>query len=258
MRPAHLNSCFRFFLICLLLAASAAVGSGEEAPDAELPTIRELYLGHLQQNGGIDNVQAVNTVRIGGRLVTDKAEREFTLYRKRPNLMRMRVDYERFVVDTRFDGKRLRSVAIARDGRREPIKVDPEEEAATRQDSLIEGPFFHLGQRSDWLTVLGEEEVRGEPSYKIAVAEAAESPLHLLWLSQSHFQIVKDALYRGDKLQTTYYSDFFENGSGLYIASTIERFVDDALSYRLEIDSVEVNAGIFDGFFQIDWIGAEK
>ncbi len=231
------------------LSLAAVFGQTSEVVEKEeLPTLEAIYRSYLEANGGLVNINAVNSIIVNGRIEKEGSVRPFKLYRKRPDLMRMSVEYENYAVDTRYDGEEIRQELVGINGKTRQMEMEPGAAERVKRENTMEGPFFHLGRDLRSLSLEGEESIRGVNCYRIAVNERAGSPIRKVWLSQENYQEVKILEEVGSYLQSAYYSDF-ERVDGLLVATTVEYRVDQELSHRIYVDSVKTNPGVFDAYF---------
>lgn len=249
-----------FFVSSLFaLAAEDAMPSSspellEVAPEAELPSVSDLLQAYVEANGGHVNIQTMTSLIASGVVVdTEDTQFDFKLYRKRPNLMRIQVDLPYNTITTISDGHRVFRQMAQGAQVRKLEELSGDEAASVRSDSAMDGPFYRLRARPDWLEVVAEVEVNGTPAYEVLVHEDADSMYERIWISQENFQELKLARKievegQGSVLEETYFSDF-DRVRGVWVAKKIRYYRDGVFFQTVLIDSIRANAGIFDSYF---------
>jgi hypothetical protein len=153
-----------------------------------------------------------------------------------------------------FDGNRGFQVFSRRGEKAEVVEMDAAESARLRLDSSIDGLFFQLRSRPEWLEVVAEVEVDGVPAYEVAIGDEAESSYDRLWLGREHAQEVKLSRHwqsedGGEVVEEIYFSEF-EQVNGVWFARLSRIMRGGELMQTLRIDRVRANAGIFDSYFR--------
>lgn len=224
----------------------------------ELPSIMDLQRAYVEANGGVANIQALSSlIASGGILDAEGNEYEFKLYRKRPDMMRIQVDRPGGTLETVFDGRRAFSILSSPGGDDEVSDLDLAERDRLRTDSSMDGLFFQLRSRPEWLEVVAEVEVDGRPAYKIKIKKDADSSYDQIWLGKEHYQEVKlsrtiqvaDEGGMKDGVEEIYFSEF-EQIRGVWLARTVRYERDGRLTQTVRIERIRANVGVFDSIFK--------
>jgi outer membrane lipoprotein-sorting protein len=252
---------FGMFFLCSMvsLAAEDVISPDpsvmtELEPEVTLPSVADLMQAYVDENGGHVNIQSMTSLIASGTVIVAQDVRyDFKLYRKRPNLMRIQVDLLSKMMTTISDGSRVFRQISRGDQTLELRELVGEEAAFVRSDSRMDGPFYYLRSRPEFLEVVAEVEVNGTPAYEVAVHENADSVYDRIWISQENYQELKlsrkiEVEGQGTVLEETYYSDF-DRVRGVWIAKTIHYYRDGAFFQSVLIDSAKANVGIFDTYF---------
>lgn len=252
-------------LACLVaVALPGKVQSGENGAPAELPTLRALYQGHLDANGGRLGIESIQSLRIKGRMRLPQANQVeqskgagsvFTLYRKRPNRMRMVTEHPGLVTVLIYDGHQAYQHIESSDGQIEVIDLDAGVLPEVRADSQIGGVFYQYAARDDYFVVESLESVGEESAIRVRVLPAAGYAYDYIWLSAEHFQIVQQAIgepqAKGGYLKRVRYDDF-KSVHGVWLPHSVDYYQAGQASLRVEIDQVQANVGLFDSLFIIE------
>lgn len=237
------------FVVFCLTCVSA------RAEEPVFPSILDIQRLYAEANGGLANIQAFSSMIASGNIWDSKGRTwEFKLYRKRPNLMRIQVELGGVRQVTIYDGEQAYRMISAGADSTEVVELDGEELRAMEANSQIEGQFFQLRSRPEWLEVVEEVDVMGEAAYEIVIGERADSPYKRLWLSKKHMQEVKLSRMIGAENgelveELTYFSEY-EKVRGVWVAKHIRTEQDGDLVQTIQIDRIRANVGIFDSYFE--------
>ncbi len=225
------------------------------AAEGDLPSVLDLQRSYVEANGGLANIQDLSSIIASGVILdTEGNEQAFKLYRKRPDMMRIQVDLPGGSQQTIFDGSQAFKIFSKIGGETEIVDLDSSETEQLRVDSTMDGPFYHLRGRPEWLEVLAAVEVDGQAAYEITIHEDANSPYDKLWIGKEHFQEVKlsrqtESGTGGLETEQIYFSDF-EQIRGVWLAKTIRYEREGTVTQTVQIERVRANVGVFDSVFR--------
>jgi len=211
----------------------------------------EIYKSYLEANGGLPNIQNITSMRVRGRIITEEREElPFTLYRKRPNLLRVSIEYQNYSADTIYNGIRGWIALESTQGQ----SITELTGIALQQlieDSEIDGPFFRLGRKLENLDLIGTTLLNGEACFEIMVNHE-DSTFEKIWLSQDNFQEIKlQRRSRTDhaEVETIQFRDHLQVGR-IWIPGIIQYYTGDRLTRTAYIDDAKMNVGIYNYFFE--------
>lgn len=244
---------FRKFAISLSVLCWMFAATGALAEDV-LPTSMDLQLAYVEANGGLANIQALSSLVINGIIVEADGETyDFKLYKKRPDLVRMQIDLPGGKRQVVYDGRSGFEWLSRPGGDDRVVELDAAEFEKIQFDADLDGFFFKLRSRPEWIEVLAEVEVDGLPAYELLISQEANSSYDRVWIGKDHYQEVKLSriieLESGDDvLEEIYFSDF-KKIRGVWIATTTRHERDGVITQIVRVDKVRANVGIFDSFF---------
>jgi len=244
--------------IHVVLSASESVDTKVRSEESA-PTLTELYRGFIDGNGGHANILSLNTLVISARVIhADGDAVDFKVYRKRPAMMRMRLNMPQYYTETVFNGKegwRQVTSKVTGDSKRE--ELSEAELDNIRPSSSIEGPFFKLGSDSSNITSITSDVIGETPAFRLQVDPSAETVYGTIWLDAETFQEIK--LMREVKIEgqeETVVEEVLlseqDKIDGVYFARRMDYYHDGELVKTLEVDRIRANIGIFDSYFSLD------
>ncbi|HEX2224931.1 MAG TPA: outer membrane lipoprotein-sorting protein [Thermoanaerobaculia bacterium] len=151
---------------CLLLAGLA--GAASFAPPAQAQTLDELIQKHVQAVGGKEKLDAVQGVRMTGRMsMMQGMEAPFVLEIQDPNKMRMDITIQGMTLIQAYDGKTgWRVVPFGGNTDAEDMSAE-ELKQMERQTSNFVDLLTDYKARGYEAELVGKEDVEGSPAYKI-------------------------------------------------------------------------------------------
>ena len=149
------------FLLALVLAA---------APSLNLD---QILARHLEARGGAEKLKAIQSLRIGGKVVFGGGRFSLTAevaqVSRRPDSIRREVTIQGLTAIDAYDGKESWSVDPF-GGRRDPFKTSADEARGLAEDADFEGPLVSAQEKGSRVELLGTEDVDGTDALKIRVS----------------------------------------------------------------------------------------
>ncbi|MFT4901656.1 MAG: hypothetical protein ACI81V_000930 [Lentimonas sp.] len=234
-----------------LLALCSVVSA---SPSDELPLLRELYANYLQANGGSSNLGRINSLQIVGYVRPESGEAiKLQVYRKRPSRVKLVFEHPDYVLERGYDGQAGWLSVQPKGGVLRLTDLEGEELEAMEIGNELEGIFYRLGVREDWVTPVALETIRGTPAVRLDIHPQADCKYDTLWLSLDNYQELQlqrtDSDAGGAGVETTYFSDF-KKYYGVWVACFSESDRDGVVFQRMEVTNVRTNVGLLDSIFE--------
>ncbi|MFP4203991.1 MAG: outer membrane lipoprotein-sorting protein [Opitutales bacterium] len=256
------------FIVATALAVLQTLVLATEEQDWEgdenLPAYEELLKNHLDANGGRRNIHAIRSIKISGqmRIAAREEPVSFKVYRKRPDKLRQKLEFGNYTVETIYNGgEAWRKIQGKWNDKQETQELKEEDELGELKNAArMESEFLQLATQKIESESISREVVREEPCYRLEFsADSLEdtdfSSYHTIWLSADHFQVVKlRGRVRSEEsgefvIKEVYYSEYSQK-EGVYFPQKAEIYHDGEMYQTLHIESLRINAGIFDSFFE--------
>jgi hypothetical protein len=252
---SYLQQLLSFGIVAAFFLCGSPLKGQEVGADENLPRAVDLYRRYLQNNGGRENIQALTTLIMHGQIISNvEQEIEFRLVRKRPNLFRMKSEFQGTSIEVICNGKR--GWRIVSRGFEEVNVTELEDEALASALELnsIDGPFFKLAGLYDSMHPVAIEEVMGQPAIRVEIDPSSGCFYHTIWLSLKHYQEVKLAWTTPSKEgqalseKEVVLSDF-EMSDGVYFGKNSDYYVDGMLANTVKIERIRTNVSVFNSYF---------
>jgi hypothetical protein len=150
------------FLAGLAAAALAA------APPSPAPTVDELVARNVEARGGRERLRSVETIRMSGRLVPGApgVEAPIRLELKRPDWIRMEIDFQGMTAVQAYDGKKGWQIAPFR-GVMTPEEMSREETEQAVEQADIDGPLVDYRAKGHTIELVGPDQVGDAEAWKL-------------------------------------------------------------------------------------------
>ena len=243
----------KIFGVCII----AFLGVKSSMAEEPLPSLYELYSDFISKNGGQKNILELNSVIVTGSILQDDQKVKFRLYRKRPNKMRITINFDTYEISTIFNGREAWREVTSNLNRIELSKIEGQGLATLKSDSNFDSPFYEAFKNRKYITVAAIEEVNGKEAIRLDFDPAGNFGFKSLWLSMEHSQEVKMLRYlpREEETSQEQMEEIFYSGfnliNGIYWAEEMRHFFDKELVKVVSIEEVKPNAGVFDSFFEV-------
>ena len=131
-------------------------------------TAEELVAKNIQAKGGLDKIQALQTIRMSGTQDNDGFKAAVTQENKRPNLVRETFSLQGMTSVQAYDGASGWQVRPF-GGRKDPELMGEEDLRPLLLDADFDGPFVNYKEKGNRIEFLGHDTVDGDDAYKLKV-----------------------------------------------------------------------------------------
>jgi outer membrane lipoprotein-sorting protein len=238
---------FMLWLILIMIVSVAGLAAEEN--------VDQLIAKNLEARGGLARIQAIQTMRITGKIVGGPQEFSICFEFKRPNQMRLEVTIMGQVVVQVFDGKQGWSIdpfAGYQGGKKNVQPMGPDEVKEFEVQADMDGPLVDYAKKGHKVEYVGQESVEGSPAYKLKVT-LKNGTITTMFLDADAYLNVKDSLktkIRDTEVENdVIYSDF-KDVDGLIIAHSMEiKAKGAAEGQKMIFEKVELNVPVNDARF---------
>jgi outer membrane lipoprotein-sorting protein len=241
----------------MAVALALAVGV---AGAASAQTADELVAKNLKAKGGLDNLKAVQSMKITGRMTLPGAgggggmEIPMTITTKRPNRFRQESEFNGQKIVAAFDGTKAWMINPMT-GQSGPQQIQGERLEMVKQQADLDGPLVDYKAKGTTIEALGVETVDGKKVHKLKVTPKTGRGVTLYLDAETGLEAKTvmeapaDAAGPGAPAATleTVFSNYQSVG-GLTMAHTIQQ---KALGQvmQIDIDKIEISPGVDDSVF---------
>ncbi len=184
----------RHLLATLAVASLVPVAASAQTAD-------ELIAKNLAAKGGLEKIKAVQTMRVTGTMPVGPpgqgtVEAPFVMEMKRPNQMRLDVNYQGMTATQAFDGT-VGWQVLPGSGRREPQALPQEAVKQFASQADMDGPLVDYQAKGHKVEYVGREKVEGNDTYVLKVTLKSGEVNRIFLDAEQYLEIRSEGKSRG-------------------------------------------------------------
>lgn len=220
-------------------------------PGAEM-TLDAIVEAYLRANGGRESIEAIQSVRITGRIEEYTAEgvtrSELVVLKKRPDYRRILLKRGGDIIHLGYDGTAAwRAVERPGVGFR-LLEMGAEEARTFARDSEFDGALLRLEEAGIKADLLGLERVGDHACHRLRLTYP-DGEVAVLYVDREEFkeiQVVRPV--EGEEPGIARYLDH-EKRNGVWFPKQVERYKGDKLEATTTIETIDLNVGVLSSYF---------
>ncbi len=227
----------------LLLLLGTAVTAA--AMDAD-----ELIKKSIEATGGEDAIKSKASAKITGKVMTQGMEIPFTMFQKRPNLLRLDAEVMGMTMTQAYDGKQGWSINPMM-GSMDPQPMDEVSNKGFSLQADMDGALVDYRDKGYTVEYLGEEDVEGTPCYKLRVDTKLDIIVDMFIDKEFYLPIKSHTSITIDETvveQDSYMSDY-KDVDGIVMPFAVETQSNGVTMMQMMMESVEYGVEIADDQF---------
>ena len=215
-------------------------------------TADDIITKYITTSGGMDRIQAVQTLRRTGRFTGGGGFEAVVVYEnKRPNRVREEFSLQGMTGITAYDGGTGWKIEPWQ-GKKDPEALSEEEMRDIVEDADFDGPLINYQQKGNRVEFLGLEQVEGTDAFKLKVT-LANGDVRYYYMDTDYYVPIKietKRMIRGAEQEfETSLGDYKEIG-GWYLPHSFETGLRGSQGRsKITFDRIEANVSIDDGRF---------
>src|ERR1700730_7817381 len=237
----------------IILVAAAFLASVGYAQGQKTPTVDELVAKNVEAKGGAAALQALQSVRVSGKLLVNEGQVEFGYVqtKKRPGAVRTDATLQGMTIVQAYDGKEGWKISPFQ-GRKDPEKLSADDVKPLMEDAEIDGPLVDWKAKESTLEYLGREDVDGTSAYKIKVVRK-NGDVNFVYLDPDHFleiRILTQRIRHGAQEEVETDVSDYEKIGGVFVPFSQEAGrKGDPDKQKIVIEKAEANVPVDDAIF---------
>ena len=234
-------------MLLLLLALVAGAVHAE-------PTLDEILEQNMEARGGYDDWKAIESAQMTGKMLMGGGiEAPFRLWFKRPDKVRMEFDVQGMTGVQAYDGESGWYVMPFM-GKTEPEAMAEDQLKDIKEMADFDGILVDWEEKGHKVELAGSEDVEGTPAYRLEVTKA-NGDQNTIYLDQEYLLEIKTTAKterQGNEIVVhTTIGDYKEVGDIIMPHSMEMTFEGLPMTQQLTIETVELNADVDDGRFEM-------
>ena len=234
----------------LLLLTTPGLG---QAPPA--PSVDSLIAKYIQALGGMQRIQAIQTLRRAGRYNGGGGfEAVVVQENKRPNSVREEFQIQGMVGINAYDGREGWKIEPW-NGKRDPESLGEEETHGILDDADFDGPLVNYQAKGNRVEYQGIEQIEGSDAYKLKVTRA-NGDVSFFYLDTEYYvpiRIDTQRMIRGAPQESETSLGDYKQVNGVYMPFSSEsggKGSSSADRGKITFDKIEANVPLDDARFK--------
>jgi len=213
---------------------------------------------YLENNGGVENMKSMKSMKMTGILPTPQGDFPFTLLKKSPDKMKTIIDFQGTTfIPQAYDGE-IAWTLNPFTGSNEPEELPEEMLEMLKEQAIFEDPVIDYKEKGHEITLEGKEDVDGVEAYKLKMVrnknnDKAESTEYYFFDTEFYFPImIRSTVNTGTNESQEieqYLGDYREIEGGYLIPFHMESRMNGQVAQEINFESVEINVDIPDEEF---------
>lgn len=213
-------------------------------------TLDEILQKYYEARGGYEKIKAIKTTKMTGNQMMQGLEIPFTIFQKRPNLLRMEANVQGQTIVQAYDGKTAWMI-YPLSGSTDPV-VLPEDQAKSIIDQAdFDGSLFDYKEKGHTVELMGQEDMEGTPVYKLKIT-LKDGDVRYNFLDAEYFLELKvtSIMKRGETEYEveTFLSDY-KDVNGQMIAHAVEAKTGGNTVSQISLKTIEFDVPVDDSIF---------
>jgi len=234
-------------LATVLLAAGCVLPLSAGAQTAD-----DIVAKVFAARGGLDNIRAVKSQRVSGKISFGDVSGPFVVELKRPLKMHMQLTVQNLTMVRVYDGKSAGWANNPFAGKMNPDTMSEEELRNITEESDFDGPLVDYKQKGNQLELVGKDKVKDKDVWRLKLTTKNGDVRQYLFDADS-FLLLKwegKRKYEGKEFPIeSYFSDYRDVG-GLKFAFEIDSGTSATdITQKISIDKIDLNAEINEAEF---------
>jgi hypothetical protein len=238
----------------LVVVGATLIVRAEFAQEQRAPTVDELVAKNIQAKGGAESLQALQSLRLTGKMLVNEGQIElrYVETRARPNKIRTEAMLQGMTAVNAYDGKEGWKVAPFQ-GRKDPEKMSADDVKPLMEDAEIDGPLVDWKSKGSTVDYLGTEDVEGTAAHKLKVVRK-NGDVSFVYLDPEHFleiRILTQRTQHGAQIEEETELGNYEKVNGVFVPFAIDSGrKGDPDKQKIIIDKAEANMPVDDAMFR--------
>jgi outer membrane lipoprotein-sorting protein len=222
-------------------------------PLAQAQSVDEIIKNNLEAKGGVEKINALKTGKMTGKMMMQTFELPYTMWFKKPNLMKTEMVFQSVNMTMAYDGNIVWQIS--------PLtgSTDPQEvtgyQAEQFKDSgdMMDEPFIDYKKKGHKIELIGKEDMEGTEVFKLKLTRKDGQEIYYFIDAEAFIELKTSTTRKmqdGTEVKIdTIYGDY-KPVAGVMMPHSLT-FTMNQQSMSMTIDTVEPNVELAEDFFSM-------
>ena len=214
----------------------------------------EIVNKYIHAIGGLDNIQAIKTIKLTGKVTAGGMDIPFTQTCKRPQMVLMESTIQGMTMKQVFDGTHGWTINPFM-GKKDPDLMSKDAEKAIQRNADFEGQLINYKDKGCKIELIGKENLEGSQVYNIKLIDKNNDTTSYYIDADSYLVVKQNDKLKFDAKEITSESILsnYKQVNGVMFPFSIEsKSPDNPMgSAKITVDSIEINITVDDSIFKM-------
>jgi hypothetical protein len=214
----------------------------------------EIVDKYIHAIGGLENIQAIKTIKLTGKVTAGGMDIPFTQTCKRPQMVLMESTIQGMTMKQVFDGTHGWTINPFM-GKKDPDLMSKDAEKAIQRNTDFEGQLINYKDKGSKIELIGKEDLEGSQVYNIKLTDKNNDITNFYIDADSYFVVKQNDKLKFDTKEISSESMLsnYKQVNGVMFPFSIEsKSPDNPMgSAKIAVDSIEINITIDDNIFKM-------
>ena len=199
---------------------------------------------------GQKNLSKIKTLQATGKAVMMGMENPFTMTSKRPDKMRITIEFQGAEIIQAYDGETAWMINPMM-GSADPIDITGPEADGLKESGDLDGQLWNYKEKGHQLELEGTEEVDGAEAYVLKLTKKNGNIDYYYLESESYLllKVKSKTMMNGSETETEALFSNYQDLEGYVMAYTIEQKSGGQTAVTIMMDDVKTNMPLDDSIF---------
>jgi hypothetical protein len=214
----------------------------------------EIVDKYIHAIGGLDNVKAIKTIKMIGKVTAGGMDIPFSQTCKRPQMVLMESTIQGMTMKQAFDGVQGWTINPFM-GKKDPDLMPKDAEKAIQRNADFEGQLINYKDKGSKIELIGKEDLEGSQVYNIKLIDKNNDTTSYYIDANSYLVVKQNDKLKFDAKEISSESILsnYKQVSGVMFPFSIEsKSPDNPMgSAKIIVDSIEINITVDDSIFKM-------
>lgn len=223
------------------------------SPLTQAQSLDEIIKNNLEAKGGVEKINALKTGKMTGKMTMQTFEMPYTMWYKKPNLVKMEMIFQGTTMTFAYDGNIVWQISPFTGG------TDPQEVTGDQADQIkdsgemMDEPFIDYEKKGHKIEYIGKEDMEGTEVFKLKLTRKNGKEIYYYLDTEAFIELKTSTTFKkqdGTEVTIETLLGEFKPVAGVMIAHSITTVVNQQ-NIGLVIDAVEPNVELAEDFFSM-------
>lgn len=220
-------------------------------PLALAKSVDEIIKNNLEAKGGVEKINALKTGKMTGKMMMQNLEFPYTMWFKKPNLMKMEMLFKGATMIMAYDGNIVWQISPFT-GSTDPQEMTGDQAEQVKDSSeMMDEPFIDYEKKGHKIELIGKEDMEGTEVYKLKLTRKDGQEIYYFIDAEAFIELKTSTtkkLQDGTEIKMDTIFGDYKPVAGVMIPHSLS-FTMNQQSISMILDAVEPNVELTEDFF---------